>query len=1236
MITLKRKTFLFLLGLCIGLVSSFGQVSPTQKNEPLRGKPLSKAIQKLFDSRRNGGKPTSRQDNARLRTEWEYNRVKDPKTGRIPTNILELEQQFSQGIEVDESFRKATKAQGKSTKAQGPDMEYWKNRGPFNVGGRTRALAIDRSNENVILAGGVSGGLWRSENGGNSWQKVTTNQQSHSITYIIQDPRQGEENVWYYTSGELFLNTAGYIENDERFIGATYFGSGIYKSVDGARTFTLLESTNDDDITQDSPFDLVNSIAIDPKTGAIYAATHMGIYKSADAGATFTAVLSNNSRLQNTEIHSTQDGVLYASIASGNDTAGIYTSIDGDKWTRLPIFDELSNNFIRALITSNTENNTIHIFAAYDSNNRLIKYTPASGIEEEKIIDLSTIIPYVNTQGGYNMVLKAHPTDPNLMFLGGVILYRSASGFEEIDETIIGGNHSNPNSFDNGVLGRFVSVTYPNHHQDQHLLVFYPSDPLRALSGNDGGVYRTEDITKSVTNRDGTTVNWTPLNNGFLTTQAYHVAMDMETSSTDLVAGFQDNGTWFTDSDQSDTPWVQDLGGDGGYNAITEFGRVRYVSLQNGAITKLKFDDYGNYVNFTSISGSIIPIGIQEFQFITPFVIDPNEINTMYLPNSNGELYRIDRLDEVPAGDLEALNIGPILESRKTIFSTFDRNNKITALDVSRYPIKHRVYAGTQTGKVFRVENADGANPEIVDISENKGLPEGYINDITIDPSNSDRVLVVFSNYGIPSVFLTNDAGETWIDISGNLEENADGSGNGPSVRCAGFLGSGAGKRAQRRQTLFVGTSTGLYTNSNVREGTTRWKREEFAIGNVVIDELTIRKDGFVAIATHGRGIFSARFPVTDSLPDFLRQQKSLKDITEVLTEDNRDVLTTIAVKDVFVKPFEDVLLSVEGSNDTIAKAQIKDGNIIIINKGGVRGVVRFTLIGKVGEEQLSTSFDIVYEKEGLFHQNNAEFDTTELELPSYYFDDNDLIIAADDFVIPSGQTWSIDRFLGIGDSFGETEPWNGVAVIYANDNGKPGKEVYRSEPITTRKNSNEETYELLDIELSKPLALSAGRYWVSLYAISELDRGNFWFWDTQELRNGNEAVFIESGGSFSRFSTSEANPEFRYDLKFQLFGSLIGTNSNGNKITATDEQLLATIYPNPSLDYFVLDFSTLSLKEEITLEVTNIAGKKVLQKSGISTSLPYRVDASGFAPGLYIVTINGATQSKTFKVIKR
>ena len=138
-------------------------------------------------------------------------------------------------------------------------------RGPYNVGGRTRALAIDVTDENIILAGGVSGGVWRSTDGGSSWTKTTGSSYLHSVTSLSQDTRSGQESTWYYVTGELIGNSAS--EG-----GASYAGNGVYKSTDGGLNWTLLTSTSSSITEFDSYFDYNWRVAVNPTNGDVMVA----------------------------------------------------------------------------------------------------------------------------------------------------------------------------------------------------------------------------------------------------------------------------------------------------------------------------------------------------------------------------------------------------------------------------------------------------------------------------------------------------------------------------------------------------------------------------------------------------------------------------------------------------------------------------------------------------------------------------------------------------------------------------------------------------------------------------------------------------------------------------------------------------------------------------------------------------------------------------------------------------
>src|SRR5262249_33549782 len=125
---------------------------------------------------------------------------------------------------------------GKTGVKTGTQASTWTARGPVNVGGRTRALAVDIANPFVMLAGGGFGGMWRSVDGGTTWSRTTNASSLQSVTCVAQDTRTGSTGTWYYGTGENAGNSAS-------ASGAFLPGDGIFKSTDNGVTWSQLSST---------------------------------------------------------------------------------------------------------------------------------------------------------------------------------------------------------------------------------------------------------------------------------------------------------------------------------------------------------------------------------------------------------------------------------------------------------------------------------------------------------------------------------------------------------------------------------------------------------------------------------------------------------------------------------------------------------------------------------------------------------------------------------------------------------------------------------------------------------------------------------------------------------------------------------------------------------------------------------------------------------------------------------
>jgi len=709
-------------------------------------------------------------DNAQARENYNYNRLIDPKTGNIPSQIKEKEMAFA--LSKVPSQKPITFRVGGIPFAPGSQTSNWVNRGPFNVGGRTRALAIDLDNESRIFAGGVSGGMWLSEDGGSTWDKTTGSNELQSVTAIAQDPT-GSKDTWYYATGENTGNSAG-------GSGAFFVGDGVYKSTDNGASWTKLPNPSGEGSPESlNLFDLIHGIVVDPTNSDVYVAGFGSIRRSTDGGTTFNIVLdgmATNTSQSFTDIVVTSTGIFYATLESDTPiNPGIWRSIDGTTWANItpsmpanPDFPSFYNRMVLGIASSNE--NVVYLYAETPGSGSIDhnfwKYTYGSGDGSGSggtWVDRTAFLPGFSgevgdavTQGGYDMLVKVHPTDENMVFIGGINLFRSFDGFA----TSIGlegwiGGYSTANN---------VSI-YPNHHPDQHSLVFFPSSPDQAIAGHDGGLSFTTDITNDpgVVGPGDTPVNWTSLNNGYLTTQVYALSIGPDDQ---LMAGFQDNSTFFTNNTSSTNPWSNQLSGDGAYNAFSNDGTLRYVSAQLGMVFRR---EYSNADSETAIGGDeITPSGSSGFLFIAPFELDPNDDQRMYMA-AGTSIWRNDDLPNATTtnGWTELSNLS---------------SNTISALTISTNP-PNILYIGTTSGEIYKVEDPHTSFPVVTDIFSGQGLPNGNVSSIDVDPFNFNDILVGFSNYSIPSVFHSIDGGDSWTDISGDLEENPNGTGNGPSVR---------------------------------------------------------------------------------------------------------------------------------------------------------------------------------------------------------------------------------------------------------------------------------------------------------------------------------------------------------------------------------------------------------------------------------------------------------------------
>ncbi len=751
-------------------------------------------------------------------------RLADPATGRLPVDIHRLEREFAAGM------------------PRGGDKALninWSFRGPNNVGGRTRALAVDVSDPTfgTLLAGGVSGGMWRSVDDGASWTLTTGSSQIHHVSALVQDTRPGHRNIWYYGTGEGEGGSASWPTN-EFYV---HPGDGIFKSTDGGVSWSVLPSTaGSDPQVFDSAWQIVWRVAVDvSETTAdeIYAATWGGIYRSTDGGGTWALVLGDPvTPAHYADIVISPTGVVYATLSYDGDQHGAFRSTDGINWTEItpPGYTDY-DRIIMAMAPGNE--NVVWFLVANSGygipDAALFRYqylsgsgAGAGGWWQDRSAQLASLpgtygAANYETQGSYCQMIAVNPLDTETVYLGGVYLYRSTDGFQNSgNTTLIGG------------------WGYSVHHADLHWLVFRPGSSTIAYTGSDGGVHQTQ-------NAGAATVSWTSRNLGYNTSQFYTVAIDENLADSPVViGGTQDNGTLFGVQDLPTASWTEALAGDGGYCAVASAAGpvgTYYMSYQqNFGVFRMQLD---NTTGAVLGMAQVDPPGAGTSLWLKPFILDPLDPAQMYLA-ADESLWRNSDLAGIPDGSKSAtaLNWG--------VLSQAPAGQVISALAASRSSSRPRfLYFGTAAGQLYRLADPStaplGSAPERLDVGA--GFPAGaYLSSIAIHHYFPERLLVAFSNYNIVNIFASEDGGLSWTAVEGNL-----GGANSPSVRAVAWLPTLV------EDYCFAATSTGLYATTTLDGGATVWQQEAAVeLGNIPVDMLAVRPaDRLVVAGTHGKGV---------------------------------------------------------------------------------------------------------------------------------------------------------------------------------------------------------------------------------------------------------------------------------------------------------------------------------------------------------------------------------------------
>jgi hypothetical protein len=774
-------------------------------------------------------------DDPDLAAEHEFNMLKD-KTGKIPANIRKQEVEQAHAIYARQ-LREARIASNNYTL-----------QGPINIGGRTRCVAYDAryngTTNRVILAGGVTGGIYKSTDDGASWVRKSPTSAIYSVTSLAQDTRAGHQDTWYYSTGEFLGSSEDHT--------APYQSDGIFKSTDNGETWTKLPASNTGVFESfDRREDVIWRVIVNPNNGDIYMAALGAIYRSSNGGDTWEAVLISSNpgvnAFHSTDIIITGSGKLYAAVAGyvSDDLDGVWTSATGNagSWTRIagegaggsPIGWYAENSYGRIVLAAVPTNpdivyayvqSFINLCAGF-SRARLFKWDNSTGSWTNlsaNLPDCTGSAPYIDMQGGYNMMIHVKPDDPNVIFLGGTSLYRSTDGFT----TSTNIRH----------IGGYGGFSNGNLHPDTHWIVFKPGNPTAMICATDGGMALTDDNMAS-------SVLWVPINDNYITTQFYHVAINPLKGSNKVIGGTQDNGT-LGNTNGSGQYFDQVTGGDGlsvGYGKEINGRTYLYTSYQVGAINRK--DLTSNSIQTITPSGSSGPT-----LWHTLFKLDDDNTEYVYM-HRNYRLFR-----NVSASTATTENWSE-MTGVNSVIPAFTNISALTTTRGSYNPSTSSLFIGLDNGKLFRLDDPVNAGPLTVpvDINAPPFNDWGYISSIAVNPRNDDTVLVTRSSYGVISIWWTgnaNAASPTWVNVERNLSL--------PSVRSSAIAVTANGVE------YFVGTSVGLFHSAN--PVTSDWTQESpDGVGNAVVTSLALRtSDNALLAGTYGNGLWTTTLS-SPSLP---------------------------------------------------------------------------------------------------------------------------------------------------------------------------------------------------------------------------------------------------------------------------------------------------------------------------------------------------------------------------------
>lgn len=680
--------------------------------------------------------------------------------------------------------------------------------GPAGMSGRVAAVDVDLSNKNVIFVGASTGGVWRSSDGGLQWDPVFDDQPVLGIGSVVV-VQQNPDVVWVGTGEGNPRNSVG-------------VGAGIYKSLDGGDTWTLMGLEDSERIHRVIPHPTDQDVAFVGAMGPAWSdGEERGVYRTTDGGETWERVLYVDERtgVADLVMDPTNPDKLFAAMweyrrrpwtfKSGGPGSGLYVTLDGgDSWRRLGPEDGLPEGELGRIGLAIAPSDPEVVYALVEATRNVLLRSDDGGESFSLVSDEEGI----NPRPFYYADLRVDPANENR-------IYRLAGSISVSEDG-----------------GRNFRTVVPSSiiHGDVHELWIDPADSRRMIMGNDGGIGITYDRGDA----------WRFVENLPLA-QFYHINVDMAFPF-NVYGGLQDNGSWYgpsrvwEDRGIMNAHWRRTGGGDG-FASFTDFSDSRFGYSQSQQGSLMRFD------KVTGERRRIQPVhpGGEDLRFNwnAGLNVDPHDSTTIYLGSQfvhrsrdgglSWEIISPDLTTDDPEKQQQDLSGGLTLDATGA-------ENHTTILSIAPSPLEEGViWVSTDDGNVQLTTDHGATWSEVG--NRIPGVPEATYSP-HVEPSKHDAATayVVFDDHRrgnwTPYVYRTEDYGESWSSLA--------------TDEIHGFVHA-IEEDPLEANLLFVGTEFGMYVSLD--RGAS-WMPFRHGLPAAPVRAMMVHpRDHDLAIGTHGR-----------------------------------------------------------------------------------------------------------------------------------------------------------------------------------------------------------------------------------------------------------------------------------------------------------------------------------------------------------------------------------------------